>query len=167
MGEQNLAVRRARARDAAYVAAFVNGALNRRASMNPRNVIARLGDIGMLLAEDEDKLVGLLGWRAENLVACVTDLIIQPASKREPIGQALFETMENAARDLQAEAAILFLPPARPAELSAFLDWLGYESRAVSELPRAWREVVSQAGLAFEDLVPVKRLRSDSVFTPL
>ena len=167
MDEQRLTVRRARARDAERLAVFISRALGGRTSVQPRRVIARLGDVGVLLAEDDGRLLGLTGWRVENLVACVTDLIILPASRRLQIGRALFEAMEDAASDLQAEVAMLFLPPARPPELSAFLDQIGYQSRRVDELPRAWQEVASQVGLGDDDVLPIKHLRSESVFRPL
>jgi len=164
---QNLVVRRAQAGDAERVASFVNRALHGRVRVEPRGVIARLGDVGFLVAEEDDALLGFIGWHVENLVACVTDLLIWPDRQRELVGRALFEEMEAQAMDLQAEAVLLFLPPSRFSELMPFFEALGYQLRTVSELPRAWREMAYQAGREDEDHMPVKQLRSDRVIRPL
>ncbi len=226
--ERDLVVRRAQADDAKRVADFVNGALQGRVHIKPRTVIARLGEVGFLVAEErvaslpfkdgegvaslpfidgEDGsqhekgersgvLLGLMGWHVENLVACVTDLLIWPARERERVGRALFEEMEAHAADLQAEAAFLVLPRSRSADLDErdphdekgkrprggrpgdggrnrrggpieFCEAFGYALRPVGELPRAWREMAHQAGREDEDDIPVKELRSDRVIRPL
>jgi len=167
MDNQTLHVRRARAKDAEQIAEFVNRALEKDGLVDRRAVIARLGDVGLLLAVEKGAVRGLLGWRVENLVACVVDLIISPARFRRAVGRVLFEEMEEAAADLQAEAAILFLPPAYPPELAAFLEELGYLSRAVETLRPAWQEMAYQAGRDDRDEIPVKELSSDEVSRPL
>jgi N-acetylglutamate synthase-like GNAT family acetyltransferase len=163
----DLVVRRAQASDAGRVADFVNRALRGRVTVQPRAVISRLGEVGFLVAQEDDALLGLVGWHVENLVACVTDVLIWPAHEREVVGRALFEEMEAQAIDLQAETALLFLPPSRFSELMPFCASLGYRLHRVGELPRAWREMAHQAGREDDDQMPVKQLRSDRVVRPL
>ena len=167
MDDHELHVRRAKPSDAEQIAAFVNRALERDGLVDSRAVVSRLGDVGLLLGEEDGKLRGLLGWRVENLVACVVDLIISPARYRRRVGRRLFEQMEEAAEDLQAEAAILFLPPTYPAELASFLEELGYVPRKVESLRSAWREMACQAGRDDGDEIPVKELSSEEVSRPL
>jgi len=167
MDYQELQARRARPSDAAQIADFVNRALEQDGLLDRGAVIGRLGDVGLLLAEEDGALRGLLGWRVENLVACVVDLIISPARCRETVGWVLFEAMEEAAKDLQAEAAILFLPPAYPAELADFLEQLGYVPRIVETLRPAWQEMAYQADRDEGDEIPVKELSADEVSRPL
>lgn len=167
MDRRDLVVRRVRADDAKRVADFVNRALRGRANIEPRAVIARAGEVGFLLAEEDHTLLGLLGWHVENLVACVTDLLIWPARERQRVGQALFREMESAALSLQAEASLLCLPPRRVPQLIAYLQDVGYLLDTVNELPRAWREMARRAGYEDQDEIPVKELRSDRVVRPL
>jgi N-acetylglutamate synthase-like GNAT family acetyltransferase len=129
--------------------------------------MARVGDVGFLLAEEDQRLLGLLGWQVENLVACVTDLLISPAHERQRVGRALFKAMESAALSLQAEAALLCLPPCRVPELVVYLEDSGYLLQTVKELPRAWREMALRAGYEDGDEIPLKELRSDRVVRPL
>ena len=165
--EGDLVVRRVRAGDAERVADFVNGALEGRVSIELRTVIARLGEVAFLVAEESNVMLGLLGWHVENLVACVTDLLIWPARERARVGPALVNEMETQAGELQAEVALLFLPRSRFAELMPFCESFGYTVHRVGELPRAWREMAYEAGLEDEHEMPVKELRSDRVFRPL
>lgn len=167
MGRRDLVVRRAQAVDARRVADFVNRALRGRVNVEPRTVLERLGDVGFLIAEEEDVLLGLIGWQVRNLVACVTDLLIWPAVDGSQVGRALFEEMEEQATGLQAEAALLLLPPSHVDKLLAFCRTLGYTRRRVDQLPRVWREVAHQAGYDGDDDLPVKQLRSDRVIRPL
>lgn len=166
MDSRDLVVRRARADDAERVADFVSRALLGRVNVEPSAVLERTGDVGFLVAEEDHQLLGLMGWHVENLVACVTDLLIWPAREGRRVGRALFEEMEAQAAGLHAEAALIFLPRPHAAELAAFCRALGYAWRTVDELPRVWREMARQAGYEDDDL-PVKQLRSDRVIRPL
>jgi N-acetylglutamate synthase-like GNAT family acetyltransferase len=167
MDGQGLVVRRPQAAEAERVAEFVNGALGGRASVRPRAVIERLGDVGFLVAEEDNVLLGLIGWQVENLVASVTDLLVWPAQERDRVGGALLRKMEAAAADLQAEAALLLLPVTRLSDLSGFCETFGYTLRRVGELPRVWREMAHRAEREDEDEIPVKQLRTDHVLRPL
>lgn len=165
--EQEITVRRARARDAGVVAAFVNRALKGQAAVGAWAVIERLGGVGFLLAERGGHLVGMLGWQAENLVVRVTDLLIWPASERVAVGRTLLSEMERAATELQCEAALLFLPRPNPPALIEFCQALGYEPKAVADLPRAWQEAAREAHIGADETVLMKQLRDRRVTRPL
>jgi N-acetylglutamate synthase-like GNAT family acetyltransferase len=149
------------------MAGFVNRTLRGHVSVEPRTVIERLGDVGFLLAEEDGVLLGMIGWQVENLVACVTDLLIWPASERERVGRALMSEMEASAMELQVEAGLLLLPLSRLSELLGFCRAFGYEPSRVGGLPRPWREMALQAGFEDEDELPVKQFRAERVVRPL
>jgi len=167
MGGERILVRRAHAGDVDRVAEFVGLALGGRDAIDGKQVMDRLGDVGFLLAEEEGGLVGLIGWRVENLVARVTDLLVWPSHKRDLVGPALFREMEAAARGLQAEAAVLFMPRSGGAELLEFGESLGYEPRVIADMPEAWRETAYEAGREDDEEILVKELRSERVVRPL
>jgi N-acetylglutamate synthase-like GNAT family acetyltransferase len=165
--QQGITVRRARARDAGAIMEFVNRILAGRSSIDRQTVLERFGQVGLLLAERDGKLIGILGWRAENLVVRISDLLIWPASERVAAAQALFAEMEDAASGLQCEAALL-LPPRKPTPPQAqFFIQMGYESRVVEGMPKAWREASLEAGWNDTDTVLMKQLRTDRVLRPL
>ncbi len=164
---RTILVRRARASDLGRIAGFVSRALPGDRVVGVPAVIARLGEVGFLLAEEDGRLVGLIGWSVENLVARVTDLLIRPSRKRVDVGSALFREMEDAAARLEAEAIVLFVPRGSRPELIEFGRALGYEPRVVGRLPQEWRETAYEAGREDHDEIPLKELRSRRVLRPL
>ena len=165
--QQGITVRRARARDAGAIMEFVNRILAGRSSIDRQAVLERFGHVGLLLAERDGQLIGILGWRAENLVVRISDVLIWPASERVAGAQALFAKMEQAACGLQCEAALL-LPPRKPTTAQArFFTEMGYEPRTIRDLPKAWREASLEAGFTDDDMVLMKQLRTDRVLRPL
>jgi len=165
--QQEITVRRAKVRDASRIAAFVNRAWQGRVKVDELTVIERLGSVGFLLAERDGDLVGMLGWRAENLVVRVTDFLVGPVSERVAISQALLAEMERAAAELQCEAALLFLPRPIPFTLVEFYKMFGYEPQIVADLPEAWRDAAREGQLDVDDDVLVKQLRDKRVLRPL
>jgi len=120
-----IVARRARASDGEKLVAFVTCALRGRLELDVEAVIARLGEVGFFLAEQDGRLLGLLGWHIENLVACVTDLLIWSAVDRLQVAEVLLDEMESAAARLSAEAALLLLPRSSSRGCSRFVERLG------------------------------------------
>lgn len=165
--EQTVAVRRAKPRDADRIAAFIQRASGSQSGMDKQAMLERLGSVGLLLAERDGELVGMLGWQVENLVVRVTDFLVWPAVERAAAGGALFSAMEEAAVALECEVALLFPPRPTPPALVEFCGTLGYEPRVVANLAKAWREAALEFGLGVQDTVLAKPLRSDRVLRPL
>jgi len=163
--QDGLDVRRAKPSDADAIAAFVNRALRRADAVDRQRVIERFASVGLLVAERDNQLVGLLGWQAENLVARVSDLLIYPSQERQA-ARALLLTMEQNARELQCETILLLLPTPRPVVLVEFCRGVGYEPRAYAELPKVWQEAARDAGLKNESVL-LKKLKTDRVIRPL
>jgi N-acetylglutamate synthase-like GNAT family acetyltransferase len=165
--ERGIVIRRAKPSDASEIAAFINRILG-KVSVDDITIIQSFGDEGYLLAERNGNLVGILGWRAENLVVRVTHFLIWPASECVAVGPSLFSEMEKAAATLQCEAALL-LPPrsSLPSRQVEFFGALGYKPQAVASLPKAWREAAREAGLDDDDPVLVKQLREHRVLRPI
>ena len=97
-------------------------------------------------------MAGLVGWQVENLVSRTNDVYFDPAFSSSEHMKKLMDEVEQASRDLQCEASLLFLPVqlARHEEL-----WrkLGYESRTMQNLGvrqrrqlvyASWRRTVFQ-----------------------
>jgi len=165
--EPDITVRRVKGSDAESVAAFVNRALTGQMAIDRLAVVERLGNVGLLVAEQGGDLVGMIGWQAENLVARVTDFLIGPVSERVAVGRALFERVERAAGELQCEAVLLFMPFPTSPEMAGFCQVLGYEPRLVADLPRVWQEVARETQTGQDGTVWMKQLRARRVVRPL
>lgn len=149
--------------DADRIAAFLSQALAPGGQVTPEDVLSHLGKAGLLLAEADGELVGLLGWQVENLVARVTDFLILPARFRFTAGRALVAAMEETAYELQCEVAILLVHSSRVLEALAFWEDLGYRLHDIVSLPQPWREAAQEARFGLEDQALIKRLRQNRV----
>ncbi len=167
MPKKDIAVRRAKAGDAERIAEFLTRAFPGQLDLDRTRILTRLGDVGFFIAEQDSKVVGMLGWQMENLVARVTDFLVYPAHKRSAAGEVLFSAMEATAADLQGEVVLLFLPRGDQDGVVEFCQSLGYDHRTVADLPQVWREAASEADYDDDDMLLVKKLRADRVASPL
>ena len=119
------------------------------------------------MAKDGEELVGVLGFQVENLIARVTDFVISPASFRTAAGGVLLETMEQIARELECEAAVLLPSPNVPPAVDSFWRGFGYEARMIADLPPAWREASTDSRLDALSQLLVKPLHTSQVARPL
>ena len=128
--------------------------------------MAAFGEKAFLLLLRDERLVGLMGWQVENLVARVDDVFIEPSLSLPEAMKAMTDEVEQASKELQCEAALLFLSP----DLAQHQDvWqtVGYDARTVKDLGvRAWQDA------AMESMKPgtvmlFKQLRKDRVLRPV
>ncbi len=161
-----LTVQRAAPGDAQEIAEFMNTMRTGGAQLTRADVMAEFGEKAFLILKSEAKIIGLLGWQVENLVARVDTVIIDPELDLPNAVQAMVEETETASQELLCEAALLFLSPeiARHQEV---WEKLGYAARTVKDLSvRAWQDA------AVESMPPgtvlyFKQLRKDRVLRPV
>jgi dephospho-CoA kinase len=80
--------------------------------------------------------------------------------------RVLLDEVENTSRDLQCEAALLFLPKELLRQESLWQS-LGYQSRTVASLSvRAWQEAAAES-MPAESILLFKQLRKDRVLRPV
>ncbi len=166
MATAKLRVRRARPIDAAPIAELLPAATRGRLRVTEDDVLDRFGVRGFFVANDSGKLVGLAGWTAENLVARIEDFIVHPVEQRPTAGRELLNEVEDAARELQCEAALLLVSRQASTAAVTFFESCGYAYKAFSDMPEAWRES-AKAVLSDDHFVLVKQLRADLVRQPI
>jgi N-acetylglutamate synthase-like GNAT family acetyltransferase len=127
----------------------------------------RFGAKGLWLAWDVDGvIVGLAGWRAENLVARIDDFLVHPLELYPTAGKALVERIERAARELQCEVSMVFLPLRASPTLIGFYESCGYKRPETEGLPRVWQETVQEA-MERGRYIMMRQLREDLVMRPM
>ncbi len=161
-----LAVHRAGPQQAQEIASFITSVSQGKRRLTSADIMAAFGEKAFLLLTRDGTTVGLLGWQVENLVARVDDVYLEHHIVLPQAMKVMMTEVENASRELQCEAALLFLPPdlARHGEV-----WqaLRYEPRTVKDLGvRAWQDA------AMESMPPgtvmlFKQLRKDRVLRPV
>jgi len=158
---------RAKPSDAQAITGFVASATGGRVSVAPQVVIERFGAKGLWLVRDADgKIVGLAGWRAENLVARIDDFLIFPAGLYTSAGRMLIEGIEKAAQELQCEVSMIFVPLRAAPGVVAFYQTCGYRRPEGEGLPRVWRQTIEEA-MERGRFVMLKQLREGLVLRPM
>jgi N-acetylglutamate synthase-like GNAT family acetyltransferase len=153
----NVKVRRVRPDDAGAIGNFLAQATRGRIVVPYEQVVERLGGKAFFLATT-DHIVGLAGWRAENLVGRIEDVIIHPATLRPAVGRALFDTIEKEARKLECEVLLLFVPTAASASAVTFYQSFGFSRRLLEEVPIPWRQAANEFAVS-DHFIMAKQLR--------
>jgi dephospho-CoA kinase len=160
------AVRRARPKEAQTIADFITRISSGSRRMNQNDVMAAFGEKAFLFLLYGNSIVGLLGWQVENLVARVDDLYLEALIPPLDAMKVMTREVEKASKELQCEAALLFLPP-QLAQHQKIWQALDYTPKTVKELGvRAWQEAALESMPAGTVLM-FKQLRVDRVLRPV
>jgi dephospho-CoA kinase len=161
-----LVVERARPRQASEIAAYITRASAGQRKMNREDVMAAFGEKAFLLLKLDNKLVGLVGWQVENLVARTDEVFLDQGLALSGAMRLIMEEIERTSRDLQCEVSLLFFPPGL-ADQDEVWRALGYEKRSVPSLGvRAWQEA-AQESMPAGSVLLFKQLRKDRVLRPV
>jgi dephospho-CoA kinase len=161
-----LTVEKGRPKQAAEIAAFINRCTGGKRNLKAEDIMAGFGEKAYMLLRLGERLVGLLGWQVENLVARTGEVYLDENISVKDAMRLLLQEIEKTSRDLQCEASLLFLPPGLARHEEMWRD-LKYEPRTVQSLGvRAWQEA-AQESLQEGELLLFKQLRKDRVLRPV
>lgn len=126
-----------------------------------------LGEKSYLLAEVGGKIMGVVGFQVENLIARIDEFIIVPEAPIGVITQALIRAVEDRSRELQTEVGFIYLPLTAPQSMiQAFVE-SGYERTELEAIKvPAWREAAAESQPPNTQILQ-KKLRADRVLKPL
>ncbi len=161
-----MVVEKARPRLAAEIASFITRISAGARRLKSEDIMAAFGEKAFLAITIDSRLMGIMGWQVENLVARSDDVYLDPSLPVEEATRLLTEEIEHASRDLQCEASLIFLPPQLARQEQAWRS-LGYEPRTVQSLGvRAWQEAAQETQSSGEIML-FKQLRKDRVLRPV
>ncbi len=159
-------VQRARPQEATQIAEFITRISRGQVRLTRADIMAAFGEKAFLLLLDGEKIIGLMGWQVENLVARVDDVYIESKIRLPEAMKVMTQEVEQASKELQCEAALLFLPP----NLAQYRDvWqaVGYDARTVKDLSvRAWQDAAMDS-MKPGTVMLFKQLRKDRVLRPV
>jgi dephospho-CoA kinase len=161
-----LRVERARPNQAQSIADLINKLSDGTQTLSRMDVMTAFGEKAYMLLITGEQLVGSIGWQVENLIARIDEIWLEPDLNIPSAITVLMEEIETAAKQLQAEAALAFIPEQFAAEQDAWAG-LGFESRSLEEIKvNAWREAAQENQQTNTQLL-FKQLRIDRVLRPL
>jgi N-acetylglutamate synthase-like GNAT family acetyltransferase len=165
ISESDVKVRRAKPSDAAVIKTLVWDATRGRIKVERPDILEKLGAKGVLLAHTE-RLIGLIGFRVENLVCRIEDFLVYPVATRPIVGKVLFEAVEAEANRLQCEIALMFIHMKASQDLVDVCESLGYSVPEMGNWPPAWKGSLKEFG-GSDRFVLWKQLRTDRVLKPI
>ncbi len=161
-----LDVERGRPRQAEDIAQFITRASGRKRVLTRDDIMAAFGEKAYILLKLEGKIVGLVGWQVENLVARTSDIYLEDRIPLEKAMPKLLDEVERASRELQCEVSLLFLPSEMARQYQVWKT-IGYEPRTTQSLGvRAWQEA-AQESMPSGTVMLFKQLRKDRVLRPV
>lgn len=153
-------------RQAEDIAELINRLTGSATVLTRMDVMAVFGEKAYMLLVTGDQLVGAAGWQVENLVACIDEVWLEPGLNQPKALGVLIMAIEDAARQLQAEASLAFVSPKLASYQEAW-SGLGYESRPAESLKvHTWQEAARELRVDGTEML-FKQLRVDRVLRPL
>ncbi|MBW8011488.1 MAG: dephospho-CoA kinase [Chloroflexi bacterium] len=163
---EDLTILRASPKQAKEIAAFITRVSEGKHSISDFDVMAAFGEKAYMLLMSKDKLVGLAGWKVENLVARIDEVYFEVDLNLAEVVPFLFTEVEKASRELQCEASLIFASPDFAKRVEVWSE-LGYETRPIQELRvSAWQEAAREMQ-SDQTVMLFKQLRVDRVLKPL
>jgi len=164
--EGEMTVLRGRPRHSTEIAELLNRILKPRPLLNQENVMAAFGEKAFFLLQVGSRSFGLVGWQVENLVSRATDVVLDPQISPAQALPALLNEMERASKDLQCEAALVFVKPDL-VNVDNIWSNLGYEQLEPDRLEvRAWQEAARES-MPADTIMFFKKLRQDRILRPI
>ena len=159
-------VYRARPRESGDIAGLITHLSRGSRKASREDVMAAFGEKAFLLLRVDGKVMGLVGWKVENLVARTDDVFIDSDIAMVDAMRVLLSEVERVSRELQCEISLLFLPPEYQSQ-EVVLRALGYQKRTVQNLGvSAWEEAAIES-MPAGSLMYFKQLRQDRVLRPV
>ena len=161
-----LFVKRGKPKHSDQIAFFINELQKNGSNLTREDIMTSFGEKAYLLLQAGSKIVGVIGWQVENLIARVVDIYLEPGIEVNQALSKLISEMESASRELQCEASLVFTPEklSRPDKI-----WkeLGYESRSIESLKiSAWKEAANES-MTSGVVMYFKQLRKDRILRPI
>ena len=103
-------------------------------------IMADFGEKAYLLLKVDGKALGVVGWKVENLVACMNDIFLDTSLNLKDALQLLINEVERASSELQCEISLVFLEP-RYANLENTFQALGYKE-VIEYLDGKWSKEI-------------------------
>lgn len=163
---QEVVLRRAKRDDLTRMISLFKKVSGGALDFSETEMMERFFSKGYFLAEQGEKLLGVIGWRAENLVAGIDDFFVEDASQWSAIGDRLLSAVEAAAVDLSCEVGLLFVHRKTAARAEQILKKKGYKPYPREKMMKIWRDAADDWQEENTVLV-LKQYRKQPINVPL
>ena len=164
---KNIKIRRGKPTDATGIADLIKQLTNGARSLSRGDIMAAFGEKAYMLGDADGSLAAIAGFKVENLVARIDELYLSPGVPLPLILPPLMEAVEYAVKELQCEAALVFVPQAQMAAFSKALAAAEFTPQEPAKLNVAsWQDAAKESQPAGTEML-FKKLREDRVLRPI
>ena len=158
-------IRRGMPNTAEQIAQLINQQTGK--TLTRMDVMPSFGEKSYLLADLDNKIVGVAGFQVENLITRMDEFIILPGTPQAALAEALIGAVEQASKELQSEVGLMFVSNNSPVSISDVFTRMDYQKMDLDTLKvPAWREAAEEAQPP-NSMLFAKKLRAERVLKPL
>ncbi len=135
-------------------------------NFNHQDVMQTFGERAYMLLISDNNIAGVVGWQVENLVATIDEIWLN--SQTAPLNGlgSLIQKIEEASRELQAEAILIIADPGMAEKISKLND-TGFQIYDLEDLKiNAWKDA-ARGSIKKNSVVLFKQLRVDRIMRPI
>lgn len=159
-------VHRARPKQASEIAEIIAGFDPKRKAVTADDIMAEFAEKAFLIAELDDKTIGIAGWKVENLISTTDDLFVDNDLPIRTTLYAIMGEIEKASIELQCEVSLISLPQDSSRMIESLQD-IDYELTTLEEINvRVWKEAAFPL-IKSNRILLLKKLRKDRVMRPV
>ena len=140
---KSITVRRSRRNDLDALAVALAKKDHLPASLSPEETLKRFGEHGYRIAVADNKIVALIAWEAENLVASINEIWAESAAAALAIPR-LLELVDGEASALLCEVVLLMIEESTPNFITTQLAHSDYQPQDLATLPKVWQGTVRE-----------------------
>ncbi len=159
-------VRRSRRSDLDSLRVAIAKSEGRAEPLAPDEALKRFGERGYRIAIADSRIIALVAWEAENLVAMVREIWAESPEAAALALPKLVNLIEDEGRGLVCEVVLLFVDATAPLFVIDQIRAAGYQPQELAALHKMWRQVAEER-LHLGDRIWSKRLREEMVTRPI
>lgn len=149
---------------ASEIAAFVGKTSLEKSNVTHEHILYEFSQKTFILLRLNDKIIGLVGWATNNLVALVDNVHLSAHIDPAQALHLLIQEVENASRSRQCEVCLLFIP-AHYAKRAFGWQSMGYGITDLTQIKiRAWAEAARSPEVR-NTVMFIKRLDAGQVLS--
>jgi dephospho-CoA kinase len=158
-------IRRGMPNTAEQIAQLINQQTGK--TLTRMDVMTSFGERSYLLADLDNRIVGVAGFQVENLITRMDEFIILPGTPQAALAEALIGAVEQASKELQSEVGLMFVSNNAPTSISDVFTRMEYQKMELDTIKvPAWREAAEEAQPP-NSMLFAKKLRAERVLKPL
>jgi dephospho-CoA kinase len=163
---EDVSLRRAKPNDLSTIAQVITAGTNNILAPDPSEMMEALFSRAYVVAQAQDKVLGVAGWQAENLIAGLQDIHVMHEDLWESVGVKMLNMIHEEIEKLSCEVVIAFISDQIGPKPVAFLESQGYEQSEANKLGYLWKDAAKE-WQPEHTIVLYKKLREHRIMVPM